>query len=85
MCPAVFLTSVGSGAENGLLSLRLSSSQSASLGKFLLAPVCPIETVTPWVGFLYLMSGLEKDEGVAKDKLGMRTRDPRSKTQYAIH
>jgi len=34
---------VRSGAELGLLSLRLSVSQSASLGASLLAPVCPIE------------------------------------------
>jgi len=41
-----------SGAEIGLLSLRLSVSQGASLGDFLLAPVSPIEKVTLWEGFL---------------------------------
>ena len=39
---------VRSGAEIGLLSLRLSVYQGASLGDFLLAPVCPIEKVTLW-------------------------------------
>ena len=39
---------VRSGAEIGLLSLRLSVSQGASLGDFLLAPACPIEKVTLW-------------------------------------
>jgi len=47
--PAGALTAVRSGAEIGLLSLRLSVSQGASLGDFLLAPVCPIEKVTLWV------------------------------------
>jgi len=37
---------VRSGAEIGLLSLRISVSQGASLGDFLLAPACPIEKVT---------------------------------------
>jgi len=37
---------VRSGAKIGLLSLRLSVSQGASLGDFLLAPVYPIEKVT---------------------------------------
>ena len=37
---------VRSGAEIGLLRLRLSVSQGASLGDFLLAPACPIEKVT---------------------------------------
>jgi len=39
---------VRSGAEIGLLSLRLSVSQGASLGDFLLAPARPIEKVTLW-------------------------------------
>ena len=39
---------VRSGAEIGLLSLRLSVSQGASLGDFLLALACPIEKVTLW-------------------------------------
>jgi len=42
-----------------------------------------------WVGFLYLMSGSETDEGVAKDKVfagtGNSTRDSGFKDQYAIH
>ena len=38
-------TGVRSGAEIGLLSPRLSVSQGASLGDFLLAPACPIEKV----------------------------------------
>jgi len=65
---------VRSDAEIGLLSLRLSVSQGASLGDFLLAPACPIEKVTLWVGFLYLMSGYETREGVAKDKAFARLR-----------
>ena len=51
--PVGALATVRSGAEIGLLSLRLSVSQGASLGDFLLAPVCPIEKVTLWEGFLY--------------------------------
>ena len=43
--------------EVGLLSLRLSTYQGASLGDFLLAPACPIEKVAVWVGFLYSPSG----------------------------
>jgi len=50
--PAGAPTSVRSGAESGLLSFRLSASQGASLGDFLLAPACPIEKVTLWVSFL---------------------------------
>ena len=46
-------------------SLRLSM----SFGDFLLAPTRPIENVTLWEGFLYLMSGSEADEGVVKDKV----------------
>jgi len=38
------------------------------LGAFLLAPACPMEKVTLCEGFLYLTSGSETDEGVAKDK-----------------
>jgi len=45
-------TAVGSGAEIGLLSLKLSVSQNASFGDFLLAPTCPIEKVTLKEGFL---------------------------------
>ena len=43
-------------AEICLLSLRLRVFQGASLGDFFLAPVCPIEKVTLWVGFFYLTS-----------------------------
>ena len=57
--PAGALASISSGAEIGLLSLRLRVSQGASLGDFLLAPPCPIEKVILWVGFLYLTSGSE--------------------------
>ena len=81
-CPA------RSGAEVGLLSLRLSVSQGSSLGDFLLAPACPIEKVTLWEGSLYLTSGSETDEGVAKDKVFARTvnrtQGSGSKAQYAI-
>jgi len=52
---------VSSGAEMGLLSLRLSISQGASLGDSLLAPGCPIEKVTLLMGLLYLMSRFETD------------------------
>jgi len=55
-CPAGALASVRSGAEIGLLSFRLSISQDAPLGDFLLAPSCPIEKVTLWAGLLYLTS-----------------------------
>jgi len=49
--PAGALPSVRSGAEVGLLSLRLSASPGLSLGDFLLAPACPIEKITLWLGF----------------------------------
>jgi len=80
---------VRSGAEVGLLSLRLSVSQGASLGDFLLAPACSIEKVTLWEGFLYLTPGSETGEGIAKDKVsgeyGNWARDSGSKAQYAIY
>ena len=63
---------VRSGAEIGLLGLRLSFSQGASLGDFLLAPACPIEKVNLWERFPYLTSGSETDEGFAKDKVFAR-------------
>ena len=67
-------------AEISLLSLRFNVYQDASLGDFLLAPACPIEKVTQWEGFVYLISGAKADEGVAKDKIPGRianeTRDP---------
>jgi len=78
-------TAVRSGAEIGLLNRRLRVSQGASLGDFLLAPGCSLEKLTLWVGFLYLTSGSEVDEGVAKDKVfartGNRTRDSETKAQ----
>jgi len=81
--PTGALTTVRSGAEIGLLSLRQSVSQGASLGDFLLAPACPIEKVTLWEGVLYLTSGSKTDEGVAKNKVfartGNRTQDSESK------
>jgi len=74
-------TAVRGGVQIGLLSLRLSISQAASLGDFSLAPACPIEKVTLWVCFLHY-------EGVAEDKVfaqtGNRTRDSESEAQYAI-
>ena len=77
--PQVPCTAVRSGADIGLRSLRPSVSQDISLGDFLLAPAFPIEKVTLCVGFLYLTSGSETDESVAKDKVfaraGNRTRD----------
>ena len=54
------------GTEIGLLSQGLSG---ASLGGFLLAPACPIEKVTLRVGFLYIMSGSETNESVARDRV----------------
>jgi len=60
---------VRSGAEIGLLNLRLSVSQGASLGDFLLAPACPIEKVTLWEGFLYLTSESEIDEDCENELL----------------
>jgi len=66
--PAGALTGVRSGAETGLLSLRLSASQGAPFRDFLLVPACPIEKVTQWEGFLYLTSGSETDEGVEQNK-----------------
>ena len=41
-------------------------------GDFLLAPECPIEKVTLWEGYLYLMLGSETDEGVRKEKVFAR-------------
>ena len=86
----IFMTEELSGvAEIGLLSLRLSDSRSASLGDFLLAPVCPVEKVILWEGFLYLTLGSEPDEGVTKDHIfartGNQTQDSGSKTQCATH
>jgi len=80
---------VRSGAEIGLMSFRLSVSQGASLGDFLLAPACPVEKETLWEGFFYLTSGSETDEGAVKDKVfaraGNRTRGSGTRAQYAIH
>ena len=86
--PAGALARVRNGAGIDPLSLRLSVSESASLGDLMFAPACPIEKVTLWVGFLYF-SGSKADKGIAKDKVfartGNRTRDSGSKAQYAIH
>ena len=54
---------VGSGAKISLLSLKLRISQGVSLGDFQLAPACPIEKVTLWVGFLYLTAGIRNRRG----------------------
>ena len=42
--------------------------QGASLGDFLLTPMCPLEKVTLWEGLLYfcLMLGPETNERIAK-------------------
>ena len=61
-------TAVNCSAEIGVLGLRFCVSRGASLGDFLLAPVYPIEKVTLWEGLLYLTSGTETDNGIAKDK-----------------
>jgi len=45
----------------------------ASLGDFRLVPACPIETVTLWVGFLYVSSPSETADGVARDDVFIRT------------
>ena len=47
------------GAELSRPSLSLGVPQGASLEDFPLAPACPIEKVSLWVGFLYLTSGSE--------------------------
>jgi len=52
----------GVDAEIGPLGIRLSVSQGASLGDFLLAPACAIEEVTLWEAFLYVTSGTEADQ-----------------------
>ena len=61
-----------------------SVSQGTSLGVFLLAPTCPIEKVSLWVGLLCIMSGYETGEGVAKVEVfaraGNRTRNARPST-----
>ena len=56
---------VRSGAEIGLLSLRLNVSQGASLGDFLLAPACPIEKVTHW-GEIEPLSATLAQDGLAE-------------------
>ena len=56
---------VRSGAEIGLLSLRLSVSQGASLGDFLLASACPIEKVTHW-GEIEPFSATLAQDGLAE-------------------
>ena len=54
---------IRSGAEIGLLSLRLSVSQGAPLGDFLLAPACPIEKVTNSMGGLIQCADLQGSKG----------------------
>jgi len=69
-------TTVRSSAEIGLLSLRLSVSQGASLGDFLLnCTRMPHREGNSMGGLLYSMSGSETDEGVVKDKVFARTGD----------
>jgi len=46
---------------------RVPHSQSASLGDFPLAPAWPIEKITLWENFLYLMLEFKTDGGVVKD------------------
>jgi len=57
-------------AEIGILSLRLSISQGASFGDFLVTPACPIEKVTLYgrASILYLTLG-SKTEGITKYKV----------------
>jgi len=62
--PAGALTGVRSGADIGILSVRLSISQGMSLGDFLLAPAFVLEKVALWEGFLYLTSGSESTAGM---------------------
>jgi len=62
-------TAVRKDVKISLLNLRLSVSQGALLGDFLLAHACSIEKITLWEGLLYLKSGSETDEGVAKDDI----------------
>lgn len=60
---------VRSGAEISLRSPWLTVWHGLSLGDFLLAHACSIEKITLWEGLLYLKSGSETDEGVAKDDI----------------
>lgn len=54
-------------------------SQGAPLKVFLVAPACPVDKVTLWERLLFLMSGSDTDEGVAKKQsfaqIGNQTRN----------
>ena len=65
-----YRTAVKSGAEIGPLTLRLSVSQGAPLGDIQFAPACPIEKVTLWEGFLYLMLGSQTEFVTVKVSYG---------------
>jgi len=76
-CPAGAPASVRSGAEIDLLGLRVSVSQTLSLGDFLLALASSIEKVTLWEGF----RGIRNWRGCCKrqkllPKLGIGPRIP---------
>jgi len=87
--PAGVLASVRSGAEIGLLSVRLSVFKGASLGDFLLAPVCPIEKVTLWEGFVYLIFGIWNRwrccERQSFCRTGNRLTDPATLSQQVLN
>jgi len=60
-----------------------------SLGDFLLAPVCPIEKVTLWEGFVSLRPGSDSDEGAAKhtvfSRAGNKTRESEFQAKYTFN
>ena len=68
-------------AKISLLSLWFSVFQGASL----LAPVCPIEKMILWVGFLYSTSGSNGDVENVFARTGYRTSDPGPTPHYTIH
>jgi len=75
-------TGVKSGAEISLLSLRLSLSQGASLGDFLLAPG------VPYRGLPLFNVGIRNGRGCCERKSfwpGIKPKTLGSCTQYAIH
>jgi len=91
-CSSSYLHDSWSGGEIGLLSLRLSISQGASLGYVLLVFACPMvhgEGNSMGGVPLYLMTESKTDKGVAKDGIvapnGNRSWDFESKAQYTIH
>ena len=81
--PAGALATVRSGAEIGLQILSLSVSQGVSLGDFLLAPVCPIEKITLWEGFLYLTLGSETTLLFISMKYMLHSEPPPSTSRHA--